>query len=90
LLRAHGLLFPSLAEGFGLPAVEAAARGVPVICSDLPVFREVMGDHATFLDPRDPEAWAGAVSRHVAEPPARRPIDAPNWHDHFKTALGMT
>lgn len=90
LLRARGLLFPSLAEGFGLPAVEAAARGTPVICSDLPVFREILGEAATFLDPRDAAAWADAVRRFAAHAPARHAITAPNWHDHFKIALGMT
>lgn len=90
LLRARGLLFPSLAEGYGLPAVEAAARGTPVICSDLPVFREILGASATFLDPRDPGVWAEAVRRCAAAPPERRAIDAPDWHDHFKIALGMT
>ncbi len=90
LLRARALLFPSLAEGFGLPAIEAAARGTPVICSDLAVFREVLGNAATFLDPHDAAAWAAAVSRFTSHPPPRNAIPAPKWHDHFKIALGMT
>jgi glycosyltransferase involved in cell wall biosynthesis len=54
-------LFPSLYEGFGLPLLEAMARGKPVIAADTPVFREVARDGALRVPPSDPEAWARAV-----------------------------
>ncbi|TML02352.1 MAG: glycosyltransferase family 4 protein, partial [Actinobacteria bacterium] len=47
--------FPTRAEGFGLPVVEALARGVAVACSDLPVLREVGGTLPHFFDPDDPQ-----------------------------------
>jgi glycosyltransferase involved in cell wall biosynthesis len=46
-------VFPSFAEGFGLPPLEAMASGVPVVCSDIPVFREVYGDAVCYVDPKD-------------------------------------
>lgn len=52
---------PSLAEGFGLTAVEAAACGAPVLLSDLPAHRETLGDAARFFDPRDPAALASLL-----------------------------
>jgi glycosyltransferase involved in cell wall biosynthesis len=50
-------------EGFGLPVLEAARRGVPVVCSDLPVLREVAGPAAIYVDPTEPGAIAAAVRR---------------------------
>jgi len=47
--KAEGLLLLSKGEGFGLPLVEAANHGTPIICSDLPVFREIAGDFATYM-----------------------------------------
>jgi glycosyltransferase involved in cell wall biosynthesis len=44
-------VFPSLYEGFGIPLIEAQASNCPVICSDIPVFREVAGDAAEFCSP---------------------------------------
>lgn len=55
------LVFPSYAEGFGLPIVEAAGRGRPVICSDIPVFREVGRDGALYFRVNDPQALAATV-----------------------------
>jgi glycosyltransferase involved in cell wall biosynthesis len=53
--------FPTLGEGFGLPVIEAMARGVPVACSDLPVLREVGADVAHYFTPDDPAAAAVAI-----------------------------
>jgi glycosyltransferase involved in cell wall biosynthesis len=63
--------FPTLGEGFGLPVIEAMARGVPVACSDLPVLREVGGDVAHYFTPDDPVAAAGAIEAAWADSGAR-------------------
>jgi glycosyltransferase involved in cell wall biosynthesis len=60
-LEADALAFPSRAEGFGLPLIEAMERGVPVACSDIPVLREVGGDVARYFPVDDPEACAVAL-----------------------------
>ena len=71
---ARALVFPSDDEGFGLPTVEALACGTPVVASDIPVLREVLGDRATFVESGDLEALLAAG---VA---ARRPAPAPpSW-----------
>ena len=54
---------PTLAEGFGLPVLEAMARGVPVACSDIPVLREVAGVDALFFNPRSEGDIADAILR---------------------------
>lgn len=52
--HAIAFIFPSLMEGFGLPALEALSVGCPLIVSDIPVFHEILGDHAMYFDPKDP------------------------------------
>lgn len=56
-----GLLAASLDEGFGLPLIEAARRGVPLLVRDIPVFREVAGPHAAYFTGEDPESLAQAL-----------------------------
>lgn len=62
---ARALLFPSLMEGFGLPLVEARARGCPVIASNLPVFVELADAGVTFFDRSSPQALSQAVQDHA-------------------------
>jgi glycosyltransferase involved in cell wall biosynthesis len=57
------LAFPSLEEGFGLPALEAMALGCPVVASDRASLPEVLGDAALYASPFDGEAWLGAFVR---------------------------
>ena len=58
---AAGVVLPSLDEGFGLTALEALRRGVPLACSDIPPLREITGDAALHFDPRDQAAIASAL-----------------------------
>jgi glycosyltransferase involved in cell wall biosynthesis len=58
---------PSLAEGFGLPPLEALACGVAVLSSDAGSLPEVLGDAAVYLPPQDPAAWAMRVLELLAD-----------------------
>ena len=65
--KTSGLVIASLAEGFGLPIVEARLRGVPVICSDIPVFREVARDDACYFDALVPSSLAAAITDQASQ-----------------------
>lgn len=88
---ARALLFPSFAEGYGLPLAEALALRVPTICSDLPALREVGGAVPDYLDPLDGRAWRHAVMDYMRDDSPRRAAQigrmdgwrAPSWGEHF-------
>jgi glycosyltransferase involved in cell wall biosynthesis len=70
----------SLGEGFGLPVVEAAHFGAPVLASDIPVFRETLGSYATFVQPTDTDAIAMAARRMLTDPYSRHPyVEQHTW-----------
>ena len=64
----RALVLPSIDEGFGLPVLEALATGRPVVVSDIPVLREVAGEHAITAPPHDVEALAAALAQASAAP----------------------
>jgi glycosyltransferase involved in cell wall biosynthesis len=70
----EALVFPSLAEGFGLPIIEAMACGTPVIVSGVSCLPEVAGDAALIIDPNDPADIARAMEL----------ILEPNLHEELK------
>ena len=74
--------FPTRAEGFGLPMIEALLRGMPVACSDLPVLREVGDELPLFFDPDDPERTPLAPSSRGSPRRGRCP-GAHEWAARF-------
>ncbi|WP_198415304.1 glycosyltransferase family 4 protein [Sulfuriferula plumbiphila] len=91
LHHAQALLFPSFVEGYGMPLVEALALGVPVIASDLPVFREIAAGIPEYVDPLDGKRW-GELVMEYAQPQSQSraaqlvrlaDFKVPGWPDHF-------
>lgn len=66
--RATAVIIPTLFEGFGLPVLEAMSRNCPVICSDLPVLRELAGDSAVYFDPLQTDSISTAIVTTLAKP----------------------
>jgi glycosyltransferase involved in cell wall biosynthesis len=79
LAGALALVLPSLAEGFGLPVLEAQAAGTPVACSDLPALREAAGDAAVFFDPHDAASMAAGIEKILKDEELRKVLRKSGW-----------
>lgn len=71
---AKAAIFPSIYEGFGLPALEAMSLGTPVICSNASSLPEVVGDAALMVDPYDTSDIASAIRKIDADPDLREEL----------------
>lgn len=74
--RARVFVFPSFAEGFGLPPLEAMACGTPVVASNVSSLPEVLGDAALLVSPTDIAALADAIDRAARDIEVRRVLTA--------------
>lgn len=91
LVSARALLYPTFAEGYGLPVAEALALRVPVICSDLAELREVGRNVPEYLNPHDEPAWLEMVRDYASAGSAGREAQLcrmagwqpPSWQEHF-------
>jgi glycosyltransferase involved in cell wall biosynthesis len=75
------LIAASEGEGFGLPLIEAAQHGLPIIARDLPVFREVVGEHVSYFKGLEPEDLATAVAEWLKLYEAKSQVQSSgmNW-----------
>ncbi len=87
------LLAASVGEGFGLPLVEAGQHGLPLLVRDIPVFREVAGDHAAFFSGEHPEDLAAAIDGWFAAgdkpQPSSSGIAAVTWAESAERLLSV-
>ena len=97
LHHSQALLFPSFAEGYGMPLIEALALGVPVIASDLPVFKEIVADIPDYVDPLDAKRWGELIAEYTlnnsvcrtAQLSRMKKFTSPGWADHFAQVDAM-
>ena len=89
IINARALLMPSLAEGFGLPIVEALAQGTPVLASDIPAHREAgRGGDVTYVAPSDAEQWLSRIEAFAMTPRLGNRAQAlsyqpKTWNEYF-------
>ncbi|WJN59457.1 glycosyltransferase family 1 protein [Pseudomonas sp. SO81] len=89
--KAAALVFSSHAEGFGLPLVEAMQRGLPAMGSDLPVFREIGGEHMAYFSLDRPSDLAELVQRFESSGqfPADKALSGWRWIDWRESAAQL-
>lgn len=95
-IQARAFVFLSFIEGFGLPPLEALVHGTPTVVSDIPVFREILGDWVRYAHPSDPDDFARALDAALDDP---TPIDTAalvenlsrtySWETHASKLLDL-
>ncbi len=83
-------VYPSLAEGFGLPPLEAMACGTPVIVSNSTSLPEVVGDAAISIDPTNQAAWRDAIAQLLNDPNQRHQLRAAGMHRAHRFSYDIT
>ncbi|MBI4099772.1 glycosyltransferase family 4 protein [Candidatus Microgenomates bacterium] len=86
---AQAYVFPTLAEGFGIPGLDAMAAELPVVCSDLPVLREIYGPAAIYFDPKSSQDMIQKITAVLTDAKLRVNLVAAgkiqvkkySWHD---------
>lgn len=72
IANSTGLIFPSFYEGFGIPVLEGALQGAPVLASAIDVFREIVGANGLYFDPRNAEELVVCVMETLSNPAAAK------------------
>jgi len=94
LAKSNALLFPSFAEGYGLPPIEAAALGTPVISAPLDAVKETLGDLPVYVDATDSYSWKKAIKSRIevgrSGSGASSGYFPPTWDMHFKVVFKAT
>ncbi len=85
--KTKSLIFASFAEGYGLPLIEAARRGAPLIASDISVFREICGSGASYFALLDPEDLSRKVGAALAGEVVSPDFPIPTWRDAAQDLL---
>ncbi|NNF24267.1 MAG: glycosyltransferase family 4 protein [Rhodobacteraceae bacterium] len=93
--QAVAVLHPSFSEGFGFVPIEAALAGTPVICADLSVYREVLGDMPVYADPTDMYHWKGLIEKEMQQSGGEQKVAREwaidpmrlTWDTHINTVL---
>lgn len=92
LFGAQALLMPSFVEGYGIPVLEAVSNKIPVIASDLNVFREIVGDIPEYISPLDAIGWKKMILEYCdnnsmvrnAQIQRMNDFKCPTWSAHFE------
>ncbi|WOX04842.1 glycosyltransferase family 4 protein [Microbulbifer pacificus] len=75
---------PAFFEGFGMPLIEAAACRAQVLCSDIEVFKEIMGEAAIYFDPHNPQELSRHLNLVLSDKVPNKPFDPSRFHwDHI-------
>lgn len=90
--NAAGALFPSLAEGFGLPPLEALMLETRVLCNDLEVLHEFLGDKPVYASVSDQYQWLRVIRNWASAPETDDTLmgfKGPTWENHFNSVLSL-
>lgn len=89
--NSSALISASQDEGFGLPLIEAAHFGLPILCSDIPIFHEVAGENATYFKKMDANSLKDAIVAWLKQTnhPDSRKIELYTWKDSAQEILDI-
>lgn len=92
--NAEALVFPSFAEGFGLPLIEAASYKLPLILSDIPIFKEIAQENAIYFTSKNSDSLSKAIKKYIVlksekKIPKSENVKINTWEDSLEELLNV-